>query len=72
VRGCGWYTELLHAGNITTRYCHQLERPPVEVGQPVAAGQPIGVVGTSGNPATAANAVDPVAFLRSIDVAVPA
>ncbi len=85
VRGCGWYTEVLHPGNITTRYCHQLMRPPAEVGQQVTAGQPIGVVGTSGNssgphlhleihagnPATEANAVDPVAFLRSVGVAAP-
>ncbi len=85
VRGCGWYTEILHQGNITTRYCHQLIRPPVEVGQQVTAGQPIGVVGTSGhssgphlhleihtgNPATEANAVDPVSFLHSVGVAVP-
>jgi len=85
VRGCGWYTEILHPGNITTRYCHQLIRPPVEVGQQVTAGQPIGVVGTSGhssgphlhleihtgNPATEANAIDPVSFLRSVGVALP-
>jgi len=85
VRGCGWYTEVLHPGNIITRYCHQLTHPPVEIGQQVSAGQPIGVVGTSGhssgphlhleihigNPATEANAVDPVSFLRSVGVAVP-
>lgn len=55
-------------------------------GRPQAsAGQPIGVVGTSGhssgphlhldihtgNPATEANAVDPVSFLRSVGGAVP-
>jgi murein DD-endopeptidase MepM/ murein hydrolase activator NlpD len=85
VRGCGWYTEITHPSNTVTRYCHQLIRPPVRVGQSVAAGQPIGIVGTSGNssgphlhleihtgnPATEANAVDPVSFLRSVGVAVP-
>jgi murein DD-endopeptidase MepM/ murein hydrolase activator NlpD len=82
VAGCGWYTEITHPGNIITRYCHQLHRPPVSVGQHVKAGQPIGVVGTSGHssgphlhfethtgtPASEANAVDPAAFLRSVGV----
>jgi murein DD-endopeptidase MepM/ murein hydrolase activator NlpD len=27
IRGCGWYTEITHAGNLVTRYCHQLMRP---------------------------------------------
>jgi murein DD-endopeptidase MepM/ murein hydrolase activator NlpD len=80
VFGCGWYTEITHPGNLVTRYCHQLHRPPVSVGQHVEAGQPIGVVGTSGHssgphlhfevhtgsPASEANAVDPAAFLRSV------
>jgi murein DD-endopeptidase MepM/ murein hydrolase activator NlpD len=49
VKGCGWYTEIRHPGPITTRYCHLLHRPSVTVGQQVTAGQPIGVVGTSGH-----------------------
>lgn len=31
-----------------TRYCHLLRRPDLDVGQQVAAGQPIGLVGSSG------------------------
>jgi murein DD-endopeptidase MepM/ murein hydrolase activator NlpD len=80
----GWYTEITHPGNLITRYCHQLHRPPVSVGQYVVAGQPIGVVGTSGHssgphlhfethtgtPATEANAVDPAAFLRRVGISI--
>jgi murein DD-endopeptidase MepM/ murein hydrolase activator NlpD len=51
--GCGWYLEIRHddpqAGEVVTRYCHLLEEPPVEVGQAVAAAEPIGLVGNSGN-----------------------
>jgi murein DD-endopeptidase MepM/ murein hydrolase activator NlpD len=82
VHGCGWYTEITHLGNLVTRYCHQLHHPPVTVGQHIAAGQPIGVVGTSGHSsgphlhfevhtgasAIEANAVDPAAFLRRVGV----
>ena len=78
--GCGWYAEVQHAGNIVTRYCHMVRRPGVSVGQTVAKGQILGYVGTSGSssgphlhfevhlnapPATHANAVDPVAFMRA-------
>jgi murein DD-endopeptidase MepM/ murein hydrolase activator NlpD len=56
VSGCGWYIEILHPaadpmdGDETmTRYCHHLRRPDLEIGQPVAAGQSIGLVGSSGN-----------------------
>lgn len=76
VRGCGWYTELLHADSTVTRYCHMVRHPFVHVGQQVAVGQVIGQVGSSGHssgphlhlethlgrPATPLNAVDPVAF----------
>jgi murein DD-endopeptidase MepM/ murein hydrolase activator NlpD len=79
VMGCGWYVEIRHAGNIVTRYCHQVRSPRVYVGQRVEASQPIGWVGTSGNssgphlhfeihsgyPANNSNAVDPVAYLRA-------
>jgi murein DD-endopeptidase MepM/ murein hydrolase activator NlpD len=47
--GCGWMVEILHAGDVMTRYCHMVERPAVQVGQHVVAGQRIGRVGTSGN-----------------------
>lgn len=46
--GCGWYLEI-KSGEFIHRYCHQLVRPAVNPGQTVAAGQVIGVVGTSGN-----------------------
>ena len=78
VLGCGWYLEILHAGNIITRYCHQLRQPDVVVGQRVAAGQPIGVTGDTGNSSgphlhfevhlngdnSSAGAVDPVPFMN--------
>lgn len=47
--GCGWYLEIVHAGNIRTRYCHLLRRPEVKVGDKVTAGQRLGLVGTSGH-----------------------
>jgi len=47
--GCGWYVDILHADGLLTRYCHLLRRPTVAVGQRVSAGQPIGLVGASGN-----------------------
>ena len=47
--GCGWFVEILHAGRIATRYCHMVRRPDVTVGQHVNAGEPIGLVGTSGH-----------------------
>lgn len=47
VQGCGWYVNIRH-GDVVTRYCHMLSRPQVEVGEQVAAGQPIGLVGSSG------------------------
>jgi murein DD-endopeptidase MepM/ murein hydrolase activator NlpD len=49
VSGCGWLLNVLHPGGAVTRYCHLLTRPTVNVGQQVAAGQPIGQVGSSGN-----------------------
>jgi murein DD-endopeptidase MepM/ murein hydrolase activator NlpD len=49
VGGCGWYVDLRHPGNVVTRYCHQVQRPLVQVGQHVAAGTVIGFVGSSGN-----------------------
>jgi murein DD-endopeptidase MepM/ murein hydrolase activator NlpD len=78
--GCGWYAEVQHAGNVVTRYCHMVRRPSVTVGQRVARGQILGYVGTSGSssgphlhfevhvnapPATHANAISPIVFLRA-------
>jgi murein DD-endopeptidase MepM/ murein hydrolase activator NlpD len=47
--GCGWFVEILHAGQIATRYCHMVRKPDVTYGQHVDAGQPIGLVGSSGH-----------------------
>lgn len=49
VRGCGWYVDIKHAEGMITRYCHQIEKPRVNVGDTVTAGQVIGLSGTSGN-----------------------
>jgi murein DD-endopeptidase MepM/ murein hydrolase activator NlpD len=77
VTGCGWYVDILHAGNVITRYCHMVQRPSVTVGQSVSAGQQIGLSGSSGNSSGPhlhfevhlggdsgpAGAVDPVQFM---------
>jgi murein DD-endopeptidase MepM/ murein hydrolase activator NlpD len=82
--GCGWYAEIQHTGGYVTRYCHMVRRPSVAVGQVVAEGQVIGYVGTSGsssgphlhfethtgNPATKANAVSPIVFMRARGVTI--
>jgi len=47
--GCGWYTDVQHADQVITRYCHMLSRPAVVEGQQVVAGQVIGYVGSSGH-----------------------
>lgn len=47
--GCGWYVDIVQAGGVGTRYCHMIRRPEVAVGDVVTAGQPIGLVGTSGH-----------------------
>jgi murein DD-endopeptidase MepM/ murein hydrolase activator NlpD len=57
VAGCGWYVDILHGSDqqveegagVVTRYCHLLTRPQVQAGDQVSAGQPIGMVGTSGH-----------------------
>ena len=78
ILGCGWYSEITHADNVMTRYCHQGQQPIVTVGQRVAAGQVIGYVGDTGNSSgphlhfevhlngdrTSAGAVDPVPFMK--------
>jgi murein DD-endopeptidase MepM/ murein hydrolase activator NlpD len=76
--GCGWMVEVVHAGNVMTRYCHMVQKPFVNVGQEVTAGDIIGRVGTSGNSSgphlhfevhmnndrTSRGAVDPVRYMR--------
>jgi murein DD-endopeptidase MepM/ murein hydrolase activator NlpD len=47
--GCGWFVDILHAGNVITRYCHMVERPTVAKNEMVEAGQVIGEIGSSGN-----------------------
>ncbi|GIJ40528.1 M23 family metallopeptidase [Micromonospora andamanensis] len=47
-RGCGWYVDIRHPGNIVTRYCHMIQRPEVTIGDNVSAGTVIGFVGNSG------------------------
>ncbi|GAB1646747.1 M23 family metallopeptidase [Krasilnikovia sp. MM14-A1259] len=49
VRGCGWYVEVLHPGDVVTRYCHMGQRPSVTVGEQVHAGTLLGFVGSSGH-----------------------
>jgi murein DD-endopeptidase MepM/ murein hydrolase activator NlpD len=77
--GCGWYVEVQHGDGVVTRYCHMVRRPSVAVGQVVPRGAILGYVGTSGSssgphlhfevhadaPATRANAVSPIAFLKA-------
>jgi murein DD-endopeptidase MepM/ murein hydrolase activator NlpD len=76
--GCGWYLDMLHAGNVVTRYCHMVERPFYDVGESVPAGEVIGKVGTSGHSSGphlhfevhlggdrgSAGAIDPVPFMH--------
>ncbi|GAA0908729.1 M23 family metallopeptidase [Virgisporangium aurantiacum] len=78
VRGCGWYLDIAHAAGIITRYCHLSTHPLVQEGQTVAAGEPIGIVGSSGHSSgphlhfethhggdrSSAGAEDPVPFMR--------
>jgi murein DD-endopeptidase MepM/ murein hydrolase activator NlpD len=80
VQGCGWYVDILHANNVITRYCHQMVRPYVTVGQYVAPGQIIGVSGSSGNSsgphvhfevhingdASGRGAIDPIPFMNQV------
>jgi murein DD-endopeptidase MepM/ murein hydrolase activator NlpD len=76
--GCGWYVDILHAGNAITRYCHMVSQPRVRAGDRVVAGQVIGQVGSSGSSSgphlhyethidgdrSSAGAVDPEDFMR--------
>ncbi|MCM0677294.1 M23 family metallopeptidase [Micromonospora phytophila] len=77
--GCGWFVDVLHSGQVITRYCHLVSKPRVTVGQVVEAGQVIGEVGSSGNSSgphlhfevhedgdrSSRGAIDPVPFMRS-------
>nr|WP_239543366.1 M23 family metallopeptidase [Micromonospora terminaliae] len=77
--GCGWFVDILHAGGYITRYCHMIERPRVVPGQSVAAGEVIGLSGTSGNSSgphlhfevhvegdrSSRGAINPVPFMRA-------
>ena len=74
--GLGWYVTITHPGGITTTYGHQLIHPLVDVGQPVAAGDIIGLVGSSGDSSgphlyfqitVAGTPVDPVAYMAGHD-----
>jgi murein DD-endopeptidase MepM/ murein hydrolase activator NlpD len=75
--GCGWYVDIEHPDRVITRYCHMLRRADVTEGQPVTAGEVIGVSGSSGHSSgphlhfevhlgdsSALSAVDPVAWMR--------
>jgi murein DD-endopeptidase MepM/ murein hydrolase activator NlpD len=77
--GCGWFVDIQHPAGIITRYCHLVTQPAVTVGQPVAVGQLIGLVGTSGHSSgphlhfevhlhtdrSPAGAIDPVPFMAA-------
>ncbi|WP_430781301.1 M23 family metallopeptidase [Actinoplanes sp. G11-F43] len=76
--GCGWMVEIIHAGDVMTRYCHLVQRPFVRENQQVTAGEVLGRVGSSGNSSgphlhfevhmnndrSSAGAVDPVRFMQ--------
>jgi murein DD-endopeptidase MepM/ murein hydrolase activator NlpD len=80
VRGCGWYVDIRHAGQVITRYCHMGARPLVSVGQNVNAGEVLGFVGSSGRSSgphlhfevhlngdrSARGAVNPVTFMNEV------
>ncbi|WP_035737078.1 M23 family metallopeptidase [Glycomyces arizonensis] len=80
IAGCGWYVNILHAGDYLTRYCHFGSAPLVKEGDVVQAGQIIGYSGSSGRSSgphlhfevhlngdrSSAGAVDPIAFMASV------
>ncbi|GAA2269515.1 hypothetical protein GCM10009853_023870 [Glycomyces scopariae] len=80
VAGCGWYVNIIHAGDYLTRYCHMGSAPLVKEGDVVQAGQILGYVGSSGRSSgphlhfethlnadrSPAGAVDPIAFMQQM------
>ncbi|WP_240192709.1 M23 family metallopeptidase [Glycomyces sp. YM15] len=80
VAGCGWYVNIVHAGDYLTRYCHFGSAPLVKEGDVVQAGQILGYVGSSGRSSgphlhfethlnadrSPAGAVDPVDFMNQM------
>ncbi|SDT75378.1 M23 family metallopeptidase [Actinoplanes derwentensis] len=76
--GCGWMVEIIHAGDVMTRYCHMVQRPFVRENQQVAAGDVLGRIGSSGNSSgphlhfevhlnnnrSSSGAIDPVRFMQ--------
>jgi murein DD-endopeptidase MepM/ murein hydrolase activator NlpD len=80
VAGCGWYVNIVHAGDYLTRYCHMGSPPRVKEGDVVQAGQILGYVGSSGRSSgphlhfethlnadrSPAGAVDPIDFMNQM------
>ena len=80
VRGCGWYVDIMHAGGVMTRYCHQVTQPKVHIGQQVQAGEVIGWSSSTGNSSaphlhyevhlggdsSSKGATDPVKFMQQV------
>ncbi|GAA2140052.1 M23 family metallopeptidase [Glycomyces algeriensis] len=80
VAGCGWYVNIVHAGDYLTRYCHFQYAPNVKEGDVVQAGQILGYVGSSGRSSgphlhfethlnadrSPAGAVNPVDFMNQM------
>jgi murein DD-endopeptidase MepM/ murein hydrolase activator NlpD len=80
VAGCGWYVNILHAGDYLTRYCHFGSAPLVKEGDVVQAGQILGYVGSSGRSSgphlhfethlnadrSSAGAVNPITFMQQM------
>jgi murein DD-endopeptidase MepM/ murein hydrolase activator NlpD len=46
--GYGWFVMISHSGGYATLYAHMHQRPIVEVGDIVAMGQKLGIVGSTG------------------------
>jgi murein DD-endopeptidase MepM/ murein hydrolase activator NlpD len=80
ISGCGWYVNILHAGDYLTRYCHFQYAPEVKEGDVVQAGDILGYVGSSGRSSgphlhfevhvngdrSPNGAVDPITFMENV------